>query len=393
MIKNLHKYEIINSSKFSKYLLIYLICNLLVIVANGQKLKEFIVNKKEHLLEEFEDSSGKSNYIVYPTLAYTPETKTEIGIVNLFVFYANQNNKNRLSEINTFSFYTAEKQYGVLLDHAIYGDRDKWFFLGRGKFQYFPMKYYGIGIKSPEAGYDIVSNTNIQLRERVLRKIKGNFFIGAEFDFQKMYNIQFSVSNPVGYNYPSGFKGSSNIGFGMGMVFDNRKNVMNVRKGLFAEIAFLSYSKSFGSTNSFVSTQFDFRYFREGFNPKDVLALQTSALFNNGDVPFNQMAMIGGESMMRGYYFGRYRDKNLFTSQAEYRFLPFGFSKRLGAAAFISTATVAPSAKSLFSSTLKMAAGVGARYLIFKSKDIFVRFDLGFTREGNGYYFYIGEAF
>jgi hypothetical protein len=393
MIKNLHKYEIVNGPKFSKYLLIYIFCNLLFVVANGQKLKKFIVNKKEHLLEEFEDSSGKSNYIVYPTLAYTPETKTEIGLVNLYVFYANQNNKNRLSEINTFSFYTAEKQYGVLLDHAIYGDRDKWFFLGRGKFQYFPMKYYGIGIKSPEAGYDIVSNTNIQLRERVLRKIKGNFFIGAEFDFQKMYNVEFSVSNPVGYDYPSGYKGSSNIGFGMGMVFDNRKNVMNVRKGLFAELAFLNYSKFFGSSNSFISTQFDFRYFREGFNPKDVLALQTSAQFNNGDVPFNQMAMIGGESMMRGYYLGRFRDKNFFTSQAEYRFLPFGFSKRLGAAAFISTATVAPSAKSLFSSTLKMSGGVGARYLIFKSKDIFVRFDLGFTREGNGYYFYIGEAF
>jgi hypothetical protein len=105
------------------------------------------------------------------------------------------------------------------------------------------------------------------------------------------------------------------------------------------------------------------------------------------------MAMIGGESMMRGYYLGRFRDKNFLTSQAEYRFLPFGFSKRLGAAAFLSTATVAPSAKSLFSSSFKMAGGVGARYLIFKSKDIFVRFDLGFTPEGNGYYFYIGEAF
>jgi hypothetical protein len=390
---NLNKFEIVNVHKFSKSLLIYLICNLLVVSANGQKIKEFIVNKKERLLGEFEDSSGKSNYIVYPTLAYTPETKTEIGLVNLYLFYANQNNKNRLSEINTFSFYTAEKQYGVLLDHAIYRDGDKWFFLGRGKFQYFPMKYYGIGMNTPEEGYDLVSNTNIQLRERVLRKIKGNFFIGAEFDFQKMYNVEFSVSNPVDYDYPTGYKGSSNIGFGMGLVFDNRKNVMNVRKGLFAELAFLNYSKSFGSTNSFVSTQFDFRYFREGFNPKDVLAVQGSALFNNGDVPFNQMAMIGGESMMRGYYLGRFRDKNYFTSQAEYRFLPFGFSKRLGAAAFISTATVAPSAKSLFSSSFKMAGGVGARYLIFKSKDIFVRFDLGFTREGNGYYFYIGEAF
>ena len=390
---NFNKIEIENVLKFSKYLLISLICIFLVVVANGQKIKEFIVNKKEHLLDEFEDSSGKSNFIIYPTLAYTPETKTEIGLVNLYLFYANQNNKNRLSEINTFSFYTAEKQYGVLLDHAIYGDGDKWFFLGRGKFQYFPMKYYGIGINTPEEGYDLVSNTNIQLRERVLRKIRGNFFIGAEFDFQKMYNVEFSVSNPVDYDYPTGYKGSSNIGFGMGLVFDNRKNVMNVRKGLFAELAFLNYSKSFGSTNSFVSTQFDFRYFRTGFTPKDVLALQGSALFNNGDVPFNQMAMIGGESMMRGYYLGRFRDKNYFTSQAEYRFLPFGFSKRLGAAAFISTATVAPSAKSLFSSSFKMAGGVGARYLIFKSKDIFVRFDLGFTREGNGYYFYIGEAF
>jgi hypothetical protein len=85
-----------NVFKFSKFLLINLFCNLLVIVANGQKIKEFIANKKEQLLEEFEDSSGKSNYIVYPTLAYTPETKTELGLVNLYLFYANQNNKNRL---------------------------------------------------------------------------------------------------------------------------------------------------------------------------------------------------------------------------------------------------------------------------------------------------------
>lgn len=390
---HLNRYETVNVFKYSKYLLIYFLCNLLVVVVNGQKLKEFIVDKKEHLLGKFEDSSGKSNYIVYPTLAYTPETRTEIGLVNLVLFYANQNKKNRLSEINTFSFYTAEKQYGIWLEHAIYGDGEKWFFLGRGKFQYFPMKYYGIGIKSPEEGYAVVSNTNIQLRERVLRKINGNLFAGAEFDFQKMYNVTFNSANTVGYEYPTGYKGSSNMGIGMGLVYDNRKNVMNVRKGLFAELAFLNYSASLGSTHSFFSTQFDFRYFREGFNPRDVLAFQGSAQFNNGDVPFNQMAMMGGESMMRGYYLGRFRDKNIFTTQAEYRFLPFAFSKRLGAAAFVSTATVAPTAKTLLSSTFKMAGGVGARYLIFKSKDIFVRFDVGFTREGKGYYFYIGEAF
>ena len=47
---NLNKFEIVNVLKFSKYLLINLICNLLVFVANGQKLKELIVNKKAYLL-------------------------------------------------------------------------------------------------------------------------------------------------------------------------------------------------------------------------------------------------------------------------------------------------------------------------------------------------------
>jgi hypothetical protein len=379
--------------KMNKIFLIILLCNSLAIPVKGQKLKEFIADKKELFLGKFEDSTGKANFLMYPTLAYTPETKTEVGLVNLILFYANKNKQNRLSEINMFSFYTAEKQYGLWLEHAIYGNKEKWFFLGKGKFQYFPMKYYGIGIRTPEEGYAVISNNNIQLRERVLRKIKGHFFAGAEFDFQKMYNVTFTKINPINYEYPTGYNGSTNMGIGMGLVYDNRKNVMNVREGLFAELAFLNYSASLGSTNSFLSTQFDVRYFRKGIHPGDVLALQGSVLMNKGDAPFNQLAMMGGESIMRGYYLGRFRDKNMLATQAEYRFLPFAFSNRWGAAAFVSSATVAPSAKNLLSSQFKLAGGIGARYLIFKSKDIFVRFDVAFTREGNGYYFFIGEAF
>lgn len=379
--------------RLTRCLGVVFICSSIPAAVSGQKLKNFIVEKKEIISAKFEDSSGKANFLIYPTLAYTPETKTEIGLVNLFLFYAKNNRQNRLSEINTFSFYTAEKQYGLWLDHAIYGDGEKWFFLGKGKFQYFPMKYYGIGIGAPEQGYAVVDNSNVQLRERVLRKIKRNFYIGAEFDFQSTYNVSFTKTDPVNYAYPVGYQGVNNMGLGMGLVYDNRKNVMNVREGFFAELAYLNYSSALGSTNSFQSTQFDIRYFRKGINLKDVLALQGSAMFNKGDVPFNQMAMMGGESMMRGYYLGRFRDKNMVAAQAEYRFLPFAFSKRWGTAAFISGATVAPTPDKIISSQLKMAGGFGARYLVFKSKDIFVRFDIAFTREGNGYYFFIGEAF
>ena len=56
-------------------------------------------------------------------------------------------------------------------------------------------------------------------------------------------------------------------------VYDNRKNVMNVREGLFAELAFLNYSASLGSTNTFRSTQLDVRYFRKGFHDSSTFDL------------------------------------------------------------------------------------------------------------------------
>ena len=118
-----------NLCKLTKYFMIILFCNLLAFVVKGQKLKEFIADKKESFSDKFEDSSGKANFLVYPTLDYTPETRTEVGLVGLLLFYAKNDKKNRLSEINTFSFYTAEKQYGIWLEHAIYGDGEKWFFL------------------------------------------------------------------------------------------------------------------------------------------------------------------------------------------------------------------------------------------------------------------------
>ena len=105
------------------------------------------------------------------------------------------------------------------------------------------------------------------------------------------------------------------------------------------------------------------------------------------------MALMGGETMMRGYYYGRYRDKNMLAGQAEYRILPFSFSKRIGAAFFAGTAVVAPTIGSLRFDNLKLAGGAGIRYLVFPKKDIFVRFDVGVTKEGIGFYFFTGEAF
>ncbi len=363
---------------------------------NAQKLKNNLEQlKNKPIIKEAisDDTSGGPKSLIYPTLAYSPETKWEIGVFNLFLFHAKRNHQNRLNEINTFTFVTAQKQYGIWLDHAIYTDKDNWFFLGKGRFQYFPLKYYGIGPTTP-AVYSVVSNGSFQVRERILRKIKENFYAGIEFDHQRIFNVSFNLDNSkTNFDFPVGAEGSANTGIGLGIVYDNRKNVLNVRKGMFAELAYLEYSKLLFSDIPFRSFQYDIRYFRKGFTKQQVFAVQSNGMTNLGNVPFNQLALMGGESMMRGYYLGRFRDKTMINLQAEYRFLPLPFSKKIGAAIFASMGNVAETPNQIQLSTTKFAGGAGLKYLVFKTKDIYVRADLAFTKEGNGIYLYIGEAF
>lgn len=335
---------------------------------------------------------GKPKFLVYPTLGYAPETSLEIGLSWLLLFYAkNDYQHNRLSEINLFSFFTLNRQYGLWFDHAVYGDQDKWFFLGKLRFQRFPLLYFGIG---PETSGDdpILIDARYQLiRERVLRKIRDNLFVGFELDFQRLNEPEF---DRLPFPIPLGAFGSTNVGLGLGLVYDNRQNVLNTRDGLFAEIAWLNYHPSFGSDFNFQAVYWDTRwYYPVSSDKKQVLAIQGLGTFISGEAPFNQLALLGGEQMMRGYYTGRYRDRNYVAAQVEYRFLPFPFSKRLGAAGWISGGMVGPEVKDLSIRNFVPAGGLGIRYLLFPQKDIFVRLDLGLTAEGPGIYFFTGEAF
>lgn len=337
---------------------------------------------------------SKPQFLVYPTLAYAPETSWEIGLSSLYVFYANRDVSNRLSEINGFTFFTLENQYGLWFDHAIYSDKNEWFFLGRLRFQSFPLKYYGIGMETPAEYSALVDANQILIKERVLRQIRKNLFFGLEADFQRMAGVDFDLVGETNQiEFPKGYQGSTNIGLGMGLVYDNRHNVLNVRKGLFSELAILRYSEALSSFD-FTTILSDNRIYRP-VGQNTVFAAQVLGQFHFGNVPFNQLALMGGESMMRGYYTGRYRDKNQLASQMEFRFLPLplGFSKRIGAAVFAGAATVFPDFGKASIHKVVWSAGGGVRFLLFPKKDIFTRFDVAFTEEGTGYYLFIGEAF
>ncbi len=333
-------------------------------------------------------------FLVYPTIAFTPETSWEFGFSSLFVYYAKSDTTNRLSEVNGFTFITLESQYGIWFDHALYTDQNKWFLLGRIRIQSFPLRYYGIGMGTPPEHQALVDANQIMIKERVLRKLGKNWFFGPEFDFQRLASVDFKPgpANDI-LELPRGYEGSTNIGAGFGMLYDDRHNVLNVRNGTFAELAALRYFEGIGSFG-FTTVISDNRIFRTVAR-NTVLAGQLFGEFNFGEVPFNQLALMGGENLMRGYYLGRFRDKHQIASQVELRFLPLplGFSKRIGAAVFAGAGQAFNDIDQWNRQQLVWSAGGGLRFLIFPKKDIYTRFDVAFTPEGQGFYLYIGEAF
>lgn len=358
--------------------------------------KGFFVTRylKRMLADTVNDGRGK--LLAYPTLGFAPETSWEFGISAVYLSYAKRDTNNRLSEMTAWSFLTLEKQYGIWLDHALYTDQDNWFFLGRARYQRFPLLYFGTGPHTPEEHTALVDATFLLFKERVLRKIKGSFYTGPEIDFQALTRTDFvPEEDPGSFIFPLGSEGSQNLALGWGILHDNRHNVLNVREGLFSELAFLHSNEAWGSDYTFTSVISDTRIYRP-INKKQVFAAQALGWFNFGDVPFNQLALMGGESMMRGYYQGRYRDQNHIAAQVEYRFLPFVDKKpfrRIGGALFLGTGTVYSEDDPLSLKNFRVAGGGGLRILVFPEKDIFTRLEVAFTREGPGFYLFVGEAF
>tara|TARA_B100000925_G_scaffold287147_1_gene265951 strand:+ start:734 stop:1828 length:1095 start_codon:yes stop_codon:yes gene_type:complete len=358
------------------------------VVAQSDNLVRRYLN---NVLSESGDPSAPK-LINYPTIAYAPETSWELGVSSLYVYSANRDLSNRLSEIKAFTFYTLENQYGFWLDHALYTDENKWFFYGRARYQSFPLFYYGIGRETPSEHIALIDGEYTLFRERLLRETFPSLYFGLELDYQGLNRVNYIDTEPD-FELPKvGAMGSNNLGIGLGLLYNNIHNAMNPRQGLYSEWAFMNYNAAAGSDFNMTTYIIDNRIYRP-VKENTVFATQLYGQFTSGNPPFNMLSLMGGESLMRGYYLGRYRDKNLVAGQVEYRILPFAFSKRWGASVFLAVGQVYGDDYGFNWDLFLPTGGAGIRYLIFPEKDIYTRIDVSFTEEGRGVYFFIGEAF
>jgi outer membrane protein assembly factor BamA len=110
-----------------------------------------------------------------------------------------------------------------------------------------------------------------------------------------------------------------------------------------------------------------------------------------GNPTFYDYAMVGGDRNARGYYYGRFRDKNSTSLQVELRSHLFW---RFGMAAFGGLSSIYKNISHIQAESFKPNAGIGIRFLADHLNNTHLRIDYAVgVQQQSGFYISFGESF
>ena len=326
-----------------------------------------------------QDSTKKIKILPVPTIGYSPETKTYLGAVTLFTIDLYKDSLTRRSNAKLEFNYTWNKQMIFETEWNYFFKEEKWFTKGRIHYSEYPDYYYGIGSNTPESNKLLYNSNRFVFEANILKNVGEKFFVGPDLKFINYSNVNFSGPSV----YPE-LADKLTFGIGITLLRDSRNNLLTPTKGFYLN---LNAGCNFSESN-YVGTTLDIRYYKT-WADKYTWASRMINDFHFGEVPFYDYSFLGGDKFVRGYNYGRYRDKNLSSIQTEFR-LPLVW--RFGIATFGGVSNI-------FADNFKINdsmynCGLGLRFLVDKHDKTNLRLDYAVGNDGNsGFYISFGESF
>jgi len=372
---------------FSQKIFLLLTLSLFLGKLCAQDIPVELKNDSSLLNRLFGHKEKKVHLTPLPYIGYLPETRIVGGMALLLT--------TRVSKDTTLPFSYSELSFTYTQNHQAILENDFFFYIGhhyiiKGLIGYekYPDRYWGIGPNTQQSAEERYDSHRAFANVAFLRKIKGRFYIGLKYRLMAMYNMNY-ISGQQNLTRDQ-FNGSFSNGVGAAFIYDSRDHILTPSKGTYISMLNPNYGKLTGSTQTFSGIEFDIRKFFR-IDSKQVLAFQTTENFIIGRPPFNMYALLGSDDDMRGYYKGRFRDKDFFSAQLEYRRYLFW---RIGATAFAGFGSVNNTMEHLFSSLPKYSIGAGLRFKMNRKENINLRMDYAWGNAPNsGLYIFLSEAF
>jgi outer membrane protein assembly factor BamA len=341
-----------------------------------------------------ESREGKFSWAAIPILFYQPETHLAFGAGGVVAYRpAGQPPLARPSSVYVYAVYSQLKQFQAQVSPSLYFKNETHILTAILDFEKYPNKFWGFGDDTPERAEQDYTPRIFWITASLQRRISSrpNLYLGLQFQLQHQTISDVRGEGALARGVAPGSLGGTVSGLGILFTLDTRDNIFQPSRGRYFMASTYFNSSLLGSDYRFVSLSLDFRTYRPGLAAGHVLAVQGLFQAVAGKViPFYFYPLMGGISIMRGYYAGRYRDKDLAAVQAEYR-LPLWW--RFGLAVFGGLGNVSRDLDSFDLHGLKYSLGLGLRFKLLPSEGTVLRMDFALGYDSTGLYFTAYEAF
>ena len=249
----------------------------------------------------------------------------------------------------------------------------------------FPTAYWGVG-------YDNCCNDD---NETEMNRFQGS--VSAEFLVRVARNLYMGPMAAWDYikgseikGHPELFDGDSlrlnNYGIGVCVQYDTRDIITCASRGIYFYLSQMVRPKWLGNDKAFYTTNLRFSFYQRVWKG-GILAGDLKGEFVFGHPTWANMARLGEQGSMRGYYEGRYRDKHSMAAQLELRQHVW---RRNGVVVWAGVGNVFHDGRTF----RKLLPNYGLGYRWEFKKGMNVRLDYGRGRNGeSGFTFNINEAF
>ncbi|MCP4897810.1 MAG: BamA/TamA family outer membrane protein [bacterium] len=350
---------------------------------------EEAIEKIADQTEAAAEALGGKRFFVMPVPIHNPTIGTGLGLMTMSLFQAGENAPP--SNLMLGGFWADSNSWAGGAGGMVHFKDDTYRLSGWVGFFDVNLQFYGIGNEAGDRGESVeINQSGPFFMPRLLRRVKGNFYLGAQFRYMK---VKTGFTNLPDW-LPGDIleRGVTITSSGLGLIgeYDGRDNEFGPSTGSYLLVTSNFAREELGSDRDYELYDVGFNLYRTVGEGK-VLAWRTTGCMTGGATPFYDLCLVGGEvDGIRGYVGGQYRDEVSVTTQLEYR---WNFHKKWGMVAFGGVGQIGPSFSEISSDNLLPSYGVGIRFMASKEQGVNLGIDYARGKDSGAWYFRIAEAF
>jgi hypothetical protein len=370
-----------------------------------------IQEEKREKEQKKEKNEKDSEWVAAPIPISSPAIGTGLEWAVGYLFRLNKEDKvTSKSVVGIGGLFTNNGSRAVAGAGRLYFKDDKYRLTVAGGGAKINADIYGVGKIAGDRGLFLpftIDGSALFFEPLFFRMRKG-LYLGARFQYRDLTlslnskELDFpegGVDLPPKYeeikNEIADYFKQRTVSLGPRFQWDTRDNSYYPLHGVFLDSGVDFFGEGIGSEWTYQYTKIAFNRYQT-VRKRDVFAFRGMACLATGDhVPIYDLCLFGTGADIRGYTAGRYQDRRMFATQAEYRLNmpPKKILQRFGLVFFGGFGGVAAKYSQIGWEDLLPAGGGGIRFRLTNKERVNFRVDYGIGRVGHTFSMGIAEAF